>query len=737
MSQKVSLSPLSLAKVLEYIGKPILFLFTFILVIALTTHQLITEYIQKNFHKLITIPKLKNRYQIKSIFRIRIPRIYIPVLKSFKLRPLFVIGITTGLIITSCFYYLILKDLPSPSELKTNPPALSTKILDRNGLLLYQIYKDENRSLIKIDDLPKYVIDATLAAEDKNYYSHIGIDPAGIARALINNISCTLNLQPCTSSLQGGSTITQQLIKNTLLSTERTVTRKLKEIILALRTERMYSKNEILEMYLNQVPYGGTAYGIEEASKEYLGKSVKEISLAEAAFLTGLPVSPTTLSPYGTTPYLSKIRQQQVLERMVQLGMITENEKIKASETPLNLNASSKQILAPHFVMYVRSILATQFGETVLSRGGLTITTTLDLSLQTKLQQEINTELDHLKSLNVGNGAGLIITPNNGEILAMVGSRNFFDTKNDGQVNITLSERQPGSSIKPLTYALAFMHGMTPSNTIEDTPICFRQVGSPDYCPKNYDGNFHGKITLKTALASSYNIPAIKLLNGLGVENLVELARSMGITTWRDSSRYGLALTLGGGEVKMLDLAQAYSVFANGGTLTPLNPILEIKDATGQALKTKSVEPSTQVIPETVAFQINQTLSDNNARSPAFGFNSVLNIKNRTVAVKTGTTNNLRDNWTIGYTPKYLVATWVGNNDNSSMSRVVSGITGASPIWSRTMQSLLKDQADLPFTQPDSIVRARASCESSHFDFFIRGQEPKLNCENIENGKIL
>lgn len=731
MSRKNHKPPLSLTKALIYLGKPIFLLFTVSIVFALTIHQLIN----KTIHNLLlkTKAKLKPKKKNKKKTRLRpSPHFKIP-----KLRPLFIIGVTAGLLLTTSFYYLILKDLPSPSELKSNPPALSTKILDRNGVLLYQIYKDENRSLIKLDQLPKHIIDATLAAEDKNFYNHPGIDFSGIARALINNLSCTFNLDPCTSSLQGGSTITQQLIKNTLLSTERTVTRKLKEIVLALRTETMYSKNEILEMYLNQVPYGGTAYGIEEAARQYLGKSVKETSLAEAAFLTGLPVSPTTLSPYGTTPYLSKIRQHQVLERMVQLGMITENEKIKASETPLNLNASSNQILAPHFVMYVRSLLATQFGETLLSRGGLTVTTTLDLNMQENLQKEINYELNNLKSLNVGNGAGLIINPKNGEILSMVGSKNFFDTEHDGQVNITLSERQPGSSIKPLTYALAFMRGMSPSSTIEDAPICFRQTGSPDYCPKNYDGNFHGKVTLKTALGSSYNIPAIKLLNGLGVGNLVELARSMGITTWRDPSRYGLALTLGGGEVTMLDLAQAYSVFANSGTLTPLTPIIEIKDASGQPLILKTNNSSTQVIPETVAFQINQTLSDNNARGPAFGYNSVLNIKNKTVAVKTGTTNNLRDNWTIGYTPEYLVATWVGNNDNSPMSRVVSGITGASPIWSRTMQSLLKDKADRPFTKPDAIVRAKASCDSKHYDYFIRGQEPKLNCEDIETGKIL
>lgn len=730
MTRKDQNPSLSLVKVLIYLGKPIFLMFTVSLIFTLTISQLIN----KSIHNLLLKTKAKFKRKKKNKKNSIRPSLHF---KIPRLRPLFIIGATTGLFLSLSFYYLILKDLPSPSELKSNPPALSTKILDRNGVLLYQIYKDENRSLIKLEQLPKYIIDATLAAEDKNFYTHIGIDPSGILRALRNNITCYFSPNACTSSLQGGSTITQQLIKNTLLTPERTLSRKLKEVVLALKTERMYTKNEILEMYLNQVPYGGTAYGIEEASKEYLGKSVKDTTLAEAAFLTGLPVSPTTLSPYGTTPYLSKIRQHQVLERMVQLGMITENEKLAATEASLNLNASSNQILAPHFVMYVRSLLASQLGETLLDRGGLTVTTTLDLSMQENLQNEINKELDNLKNLNVSNGAGLIINPKSGEILAMVGSRNFFDTKHDGQVNIVLSERQPGSSIKPLTYALAFMNGLSPSSTIDDAPICFRQTGSPDYCPKNYDGNFHGKVTLKTALGSSYNIPAIKLLNSLGVNNLVELARSMGITTWRDSSRYGLALTLGGGEVKMIDLAQAYSVFANGGILTPLNPILEIKDASGQSLKLNNTKLTRQVIPETVAFQINQTLSDNNARSPAFGYNSVLNIKNKTVAVKTGTTNNLRDNWTIGYTPEFLVATWVGNNNNSPMSQVVSGITGASPIWSRTMQNLLKERADLPFSKPETIVRARASCESKYYDFFIKGQEPKLNCENIEAGKIL
>lgn len=725
MRRQIKYKALSSSKILEYLGKPILIIIKSSLTILLRLTSLVKKILKK---------AKKRRYQKTKQ---RINRKVQKQNKRFRLSPLFIFGLLTGVTIATTFYVYVLRDLPSPTILTTALPALSTKILDRNGILLYQIYKDENRSLVKLAELPTTLINATLAAEDKNFYHHPGIDPGGIIRAIVNNISCTFNFEPCTSSLQGGSTITQQLVKNTLLTSERTITRKLKEAVLAIAVEQTYSKEEILEMYFNQVPYGGTAYGVQEASRQYFGKNIQEVSLAEAAFLAGLPVSPTTLSPFGTTPYLAKIRQQQVLESMVALNLISENDKIGAVTEPLNLKANTGTILAPHFVMYVRSILSNALGETSLNRGGLTVTTTLDVNLQNTLQNEINLELEKLKSLNVTNGAGLIINPKTGEILAMVGSRNFFDTKNDGQVNITLAARQPGSSIKPLTYALAFMHGLSPSSTIDDSPICFRQTGSPDYCPKNYDGSFHGKVTLKTALGSSYNVPAIKLLNSLGVDNLVELARSMGITTWNDSTRFGLALTLGGGEVTMLDLSQAYSVFANNGIMTPINPILKIQDATGQSLKLKEAKSSTQVIPETVAFQINQTLSDNSARSPAFGYNSVLNIKNKTVAVKTGTTNNLRDNWTIGYTPDYLVATWVGNNDNSPMSRVVSGITGASPIWSRTMQSLLSEKEDQPFTKPDAIVRARASCDNKHYDYFIRGQEPRLNCETPETGQIL
>jgi 1A family penicillin-binding protein len=606
-----------------------------------------------------------------------------------------------------------------------SPPSLSTKIYDRHGQLLYQIYKDENRSLISLKDLPSYVIGATLAAEDKNFYHHFGIDPIGIARASYNNFT--------KGTTQGGSTITQQLVKNTLLSTEKTLTRKLKELVLAIEVEMHYSKDEILEMYLNQVGYGGTAYGIEEAAHQYFGKSARDLSLSESAMLAGLPISPTLLSPWGTTPYLGKIRQQQVLESMVQTGVITENDKVAALSTPLIFHPQGVSIKAPHFVMYVKDLLVKEYGEAKVGRGGLIVKTTLDLNIQNILQNEINTELALINRLNVQNGAGLVVSPKTGEVLAMVGSHDFFDSKHDGQVNIVMQERQPGSSIKPITYALALSSGLTPSSTIDDSPICFKMAGQPNYCPKNYDSRFHGQVTLRTALGSSYNIPAIKLLNTYGVKNMIELAKKMGITTWEDSSRFGLSLTLGGGEITMLDMASVYSVFANQGVKVTLNPIISVEDSRGVSLTKNNQSPPAEVIDPAVAYQINSILSDQSARAPAFGINSVLNLPGKNVAVKTGTTNNLRDNWTFGYTQNILIGTWVGNNDNSPMSSVASGITGASPIWARTMQKLLNSTTPDPFTPPGNMVRLNTSCNGiPKYEYFIKGTEPKVDCTKYQ-----
>lgn len=729
MSGRVKNSENLLASLLKNIGSPVLFLFTFVGIIIISLVQLSKSIIQK-----LPTPSFSPQPLPFPPNRFLPPRFLKSFLVSFSL--IIIILLTTYL-----FYHVFLRDLPSPTTLTLSHPDLSTKIMDNHGNLLYQIYSDENRSLIRLADLPPHLIQATIASEDKEFYRHHGVSLRGIVRALVSNLTnCRLNNHNCT--LQGGSTITQQLVKNSLLSGEKTYTRKIREAILAIQLERHYTKDQILEFYFNYVPYGGTSYGIEEAARTYFGKSAADLTLSESALLAGLPVSPTILSPFGTNPHLAKNRQSQILDSMVSLKYITDSEALAAKSTPLTFRPQISGITAPHFVMYIKDYLVRRYGEDLVSRGGLEVITTLDLEKQRILEREISSELTKLTNLNVTNAAGLITEPSSGRILAMVGSRDFFDSQLDGQVNVTIQPRQPGSAIKPLTYALAFMNGLSPASTIEDSPVCFTSKGSPPYCPQNYDGRYHGKITLRQALASSYNIPAIKLLNGLGVNNLVNFAKQLGIKTWADSSRFGLALTLGGGEVTMLDMAEVYGVFANYGKRVPLNGVISVKSAAGQVLEdnTFSKEGSEAVLPPAVAYEINHILSDRLARSPAFGYNSLLNIPGRSVAVKTGTTNDLRDNWTFGYTPEVLVATWVGNNDNTPMSSVASGITGASPIWANTMKEILPLYTSTPFRPPENMIAipmcsttGRPYCPNScsgklQMEYFVPGSEPQVDC---------
>lgn len=745
--------------ILEKSGKPLYFFVAFFVISLFLIFSLFT--------KILHFAKLAFTY---PIINFHLPKLKLPTLvrkktttkktgrkksrkipqKRAKLAPhprwvtlLILLLVLTNILLTVSYFY-IFKDLPSPANLANRNQALTTKIVDRNGTLLYKIYKSENRTLVKLEDLPTHLIQATIAIEDKDFYKHYGISPIGIIRAFNNNIRY--------GTVQGGSTITQQLVKNALLSPDKNFKRKLREVFLAFAVERTYSKEQILEMYLNEVGYGGTSYGIEEASQQYFGKSARDLNLPEAALLAGLPSAPTVYSPFGTNPYLAKVRQEQVLRRMVEDGYILESDALTALHANVSLNGKNISILAPHFVMYVKDYLVKKYGEDKVSQGGLEVVTTLDLVRQNKLQSAIDDELFRLSRLNVRNGAGLIIHPPTGEILAMVGSRNFFDFAADGQVNITLQPRQPGSAIKPLTYTLAFEKGLTPSTQIMDAPISFHYPGSPTYTPKNYDGRFHGLITLRNALGSSYNVPAIKLLNSLGVDNLVKLGRSMGITTWDDSSRFGLSLTLGSGEVRMIDLAQVYSNFANLGHRIDFKPVLKVTDSTGRVLEDNTCSPgtcpSTQVISPFVAYQISDILADNNARSPAFGSRSVLYIPSHQVAVKTGTTNDLRDNWTIGYTQNILVATWVGNNDNSPMSRVASGITGASPIWNKTITTLLQELPQQQFSPPDGLLKV-AICRNTAtryckecpspivYEYFVPGTEPVATCTPESIGQIL
>ena len=602
-----------------------------------------------------------------------------------KLKKRFTVFVVSLLIIFASFWYFILRDLPSPRELVTGKQEVSTKIYDRNGVLLYKIYKDKNRTPLALNQVPSQVRLATLAAEDAEFYYHPGFSPKGIFRSIIRNIK--------RGELSGGSTITQQLVKNALLTPEKTIARKIKELLLAVEVEFLYSKDQILEMYLNETPYGGVSYGIAEASQEYFEKEVSKLTLAEAAFLAGLPKSPTKYSPFGSSPELAYGRQKEVLRLMRINKFITAEQEQEALSQELKITHKKTDIKAPHFVMYVRQELVDKYGEDVVETGGLEVITTLDIRIQNLAEQVVKQEIEKLKGFNVTNGAALVFDTKSGEILAMVGSKDYFDTENDGNVNVTLRLRQPGSSIKVINYAYALSNGYTLASIIDDSPVIFKVPGLPLYQPQNYDSKYRGKITLRSALAESRNIPAVKILASYGVSKMLELGQKMGITTWKDPSRYGLSLTLGGGDVKLIDLAQVFLTIANYGKKPEIAPILEIKNHKGKVLETPEHGDGERVISPQVAFLLIDILKDNVARSPAFGSNSYLVIPNHPeVAVKTGTSNNLKDNLIVGFNQKYFVAVWVGNNDSTPMARVASGVTGASPIWNKIMRGLLSDE---------------------------------------------
>jgi 1A family penicillin-binding protein len=643
------------------------------------------------------------------------------------------ISLSTIIILVGLFIFL--KDLPSPANLnKPSAYPISTKILDRHGNLLYEIYDDQNRTPVTLDELPAHLKEATLAIEDKNFYRHHGFDTGGLLRATYKTLTG--------QRLEGGSTITQQLVKVALLTPERTLTRKIKEAILTVATEILYSKNQILEMYLNHIPYGGTAYGVEAASHRFFNKSAKDLSLAESSLLVGLPQAPSRYSPLGN-PDSAKARQALVLERMVEDKYITQEIASTAKNAELKFADSGTDISAPHFVMYVREILEEKYGINKVEQGGLRVTTTLDLDLQNAAQATLSAELTSLKRLKISNGAGLVTNPATGEILAMIGSKDYFSEDIDGKVNVTTRLRQPGSSIKPLNYALGLeTKVITPSTMLLDTPICFSVTGQADYCPKNYDNTFRGLTQIRFALGNSLNIPAVKVLSLNSLGNFISFARRMGISTWNDPTQYGLSLTLGGGEVMMTDMATAFGVFANDGIKVPLHPILKVEDSTGKILEEYKPEDGKRngekVLSEQTAFLVSHILSDNNARSAAFGTSSVLNVPGKTVSVKTGTTNNLRDNWTIGYTPNLLVATWVGNNDSSPMSYVASGVTGASPIWQKIMRYALRDVKTPGLEKPEGIEGASVCSDSgtlpaadtpceTRYEYFIEGTVPTQN----------
>jgi 1A family penicillin-binding protein len=628
---------------------------------------------------------------------------YFPILKYWKI-PILIILIL-GLVI-----YFVSRNLPSPTKLSNSHSPQSTQIYDRNGILLFNIYREKDQINVPLSTIPKQMQQATIAIEDRNFYKHGAIDFRGITRAFVSTVFH--------KQIQGGSTLTQQLVKNTLLSQEQTITRKVKEIILAYATELLYSKNQVLEMYLNQTPYGGTAWGIEAASQTYFGKHAANLNLSEISLLAGLPEAPTTFSPFGSHPELAKNRQKQVLDAMVEEKYITKAQADKAFKEELNYKEFSNEIKAPHFVLYVKDLLIKKYGEKFIDEGGLRVTTSLDLPIQTFAQDSVASEVAKLKGYNVSNGAAMISNPATGEILAMVGSKNYFDGTIDGNVNVTIALRQPGSSIKPINYAVGLIHGYTAATPFVDQATCFPNQGGKQYCPVNYDGKFHGVVQMRYALGNSLNIPAVKMLKVNGIPSMIATASAMGITSFKNADDYGLSLTLGGGEVTMIDMTQAFGVFANGGYKIDLHPILKITDRNGKTIEEYKPPASLifgkKVLPPGVAFIISNMLADNNARMIEFGPNSELRIPKKTVSVKTGTTNDFRDNWTIGYTPSFVVSTWVGNNDNQPMNGLASGITGAAPIWNTIMTFLLQDKPDEPMQKPADVVE-KAICGLSGF----------------------
>ncbi len=655
-------------------------------------------------------------------------------------------------------------DLPSPDMLYQQASKPTTKIFDRNGRLLYEVMDPHagRHSPVPLDHIPLALRQATIATEDRGFYHNPGVDVRGIVRAVI------INLQGG-EVIAGGSTITQQLARNLLLSPQergrRTLLRKLRETVLAYRLALSYSKDEILALYLNETYYGNMAYGVEAAARAYFGKSVSDLDLAECAMLAGLPQAPALYDPL-VEPEAARKRQAVVLDLMVKAGFITAEQAKLAKEEKLHFAATRFPIRAPHFVMHVHRVLRDRFGLEMLQQGGLRVYTTLDLDMQNAAERIVRRQLTLLnerkegspgvygarRTLNIRNGALVALDPRSGEILAMLGSPDYFDPRIDGAVNVALATRQPGSSIKPITYALAFSRDYTPATMVLDVRTSFLTRQGEPYVPYNYDRLFRGPVLLREALASSLNLVAVRVLDHVGLKDMIDFARKLGIETFDDSERFGLALTLGGGEVRLLELTAAYAAFANGGRRVEPVAISRVEDAQGRVLMQRGQDAhaadaevsGSQVMDPRVAYLITHILSDDTARMSGFGLDSVLNLT-RPAAVKTGTTTDWRDNWTIGYTPELAVGVWVGNADNEPMGHV-SGITGAAPIWHNFMEEALKGKPVQNFVEPPGLTRVEvcalsgllptANCPHRKTELFIAGSEPQVYCDMHQKFRV-
>lgn len=607
-----------------------------------------------------------------------------------------------GLIVSIFGFSIILakynKELPSPNKLIERSVAQSTKIYDKTGkVLLYEIHGDQKRTIVELKDINKNLLNATIAVEDKGFYQHAGFDTKSILRAILKDVFSG-------QKSQGGSTLTQQLVKNAILTNEKSIERKIKELILSYKIEKKFSKDDILKMYLNEIPYGSVVYGIESASQTFFNKKALDLTIEEAALLASLPQSPSMLSPYGTHTDKLIARYKFVLKQMLEEKYISNEEYNKAVSYDILSEIKSKKeaIKAPHFVMYVKQLLEDKYGEKIVEQGGLNIITTLDYDKQKKAEEIISTGAAALeKNFNATNTALLSINVKTGEIEAMVGSRDYFDTKY-GNFNVVLNKRQLGSTFKPIVYAAAFKKGFTPETYLFDTLTNFNSntEGAP-YIPKNYNLKEYGPVQIRKALAGSLNIPAVKALYLTGPENVIDLAREMGYSNilQEDKNKYGLTLALGSAEETMINHVHAFSIFANDGISNDTKAILKVTDNNGKVLEDNTQTTSSRVLDKDIARQINSILSDNDARSYMFGKKNSLILKNRPVAAKTGTTNNFKDAWTIGFTPNIITAVWVGNNDDTEMKKATGAVIGA-PIWQQYMEYATKNDKIESFQKP-------------------------------------
>jgi penicillin-binding protein 1C len=666
----------------------------------------------------------------------------------FKLRFTSHKGLSSSIIIASLillagYMFYLFADLPSIDSLDEKSLTPSVRITDRNGRLLYEIIPAEGgrNTVLSIGNIPQCMKDATIAVEDKHFYTNPGIDLTGIVRALWINIRGG-------ETIAGGSTITQQVARNVLLNqeerTERTLRRKLREAVLAWQMTRRLSKDEILALYLNQINYGGMAYGVEAASQTYFGKPASELLLPECALLAGLPQAPGAYNPF-TNPDLAKERQNIVLGLMEKQGYITSEERLHAEGTPLSYNPVPYPIEAPHFIWIIKDQVDKLISDGMLGSGqSLVVRTTLDLDAQHFAEATLKRRIESFKnkegalSQNVNNAALVALDPENGEILALIGSADFFDESIHGALNMAISPRQTGSAFKPFIYALALDPARptrwTAATSILDVSTTFSIRDGTPYTPLNYDESEHGPVSARIALGSSLNIPAVKTLQAVGIEDTIDLAHRLGLTSLSEGDNYDLSLALGGGQISLLELSTAYAALANHGYFTGNTSILDIHDADGNLLyePAQRANPPLQIFDPRVTWLINDILSDDSARSIGFGPNSTLKL-DRTAAVKTGTTSNFHDNWTIGYTPDLLVGVWVGNSGYEAMHNV-TGLTGAAPIWHEVMRGLLQGHPDRPFTRPDGLTLVEvcdlsgllptSACPRTHMEWFIAGTEP-------------